>query len=160
DMVAINVNAVALAFAINVPTLSKLEQGQGLDSTTSMGTFSFTDKADPTDVFTFTLSGADAGLFTLNPTTGELFTGASPIAGSPGGTTYHIIITATDVDEPAVQFTTPVAIVVGNPSSSPGDNLVLGAGVNMAYGLNGPDIITGNSGFDAISGGQQNDTIT
>src|SRR5439155_21156546 len=51
----------------------------------------------------------------------------------------------------------PSAIEVGDTHRN---SLLLGTGVNMAYGLNGTDTITGSSSFDAISGGQQNDIIT
>ncbi len=147
----------SVAFTIDVPNLGSLEQGNGLNKNVSMGTFALTGDPDTSDTYTYTLGGTDANLFTLNTSTGGLSTGGSNISGSSGGTIYHITITATDTDEPAVQVTVPVAIEVGDTGSN---SLLLGTGVNMAYGLNGTDTITGSSSFDAISGGQQNDIIT
>ena len=125
-------NVESVAFTIDAANLGTLDTGSNLKQTTSMGTFTFTGDPDTSDVYTYALGGADANLFTLNTSTGQLSTGGANVSG---GATYHITITATDSDEPAIQVAVPVTIVAGTTG---GDTLPLGTGINMAYGLNEP----------------------
>ena len=147
QLVTITINGTTDApFALDLPDLGSL-QGNGLNKNTEMGTFA--------SGFTYSLgAGSDPG-FVLS-STGVLSTGSQNIV--PGIYTLDVIAT----DSTNNSTTTVVKIWVGTPNNDTIDLATLGnsSGINLAYGLNGVDTITGSGGSDFVIGGQQPNTLT
>jgi VCBS repeat-containing protein len=145
-----------IAFNFATANLVNLEGSSSLNANQLIGSFIATGDPDSGDTFSYALSGANAGLFSLT-SSGALSTGSTNVAGSSAGTIYSLTVTITD--QAGNQFVaTPIRVVVGDNGAN---TISLGSdAANIAFGLNGSDTITGTSGFDAISGGQSTDTIT
>ena len=120
------------------------------------------------DAFNYTLSGANAGAFTLS-TSGTLGIGSSGVAGSANGMLYAITITAHDTSNGTSSPAVPVQLVVGSGSPTTGDaiNLSTMSGMTASsptfiYGLAGNDTISGAgiSGPLFFDGGAGADTMT
>jgi VCBS repeat-containing protein len=138
-------------FALDLPGLDAL-QGNGLNKFKTMGTFA--------GGFTYSLgAGSDAG-FAVS-TGGVLSTTQLNGSQNIGSGIYTLNVIATD--QFGISHTIVTKIWVGTTSGSDIIDLAtLGnsSGVNLAYGLNGEDKITGGGGFDFMIGGQQPDTLT
>jgi T1SS-143 domain-containing protein len=129
-------------FALDLPGLDDL-QGNGLNKDSTLGTFA--------SGFTYSLAEDSSPGFALSPD-GVLSTGSDNVGsgiytlyvndGSGTPTIVNIWVGTTGND--TFDFATMFAI--------PGD-------INLAYGLNGVDVITGDGGFDFIVGGQQSNTL-
>jgi hypothetical protein len=102
-------------------------------------------------VFHYALTGANAGLFSLNTTTGTLSIGGSPL---PGNATYAITVSALDQANNSTSQNVQVSV-----GGSNGQTLVGIGNVDFQYGLNGNDTLTGGGGDDALVGGQNNDLL-
>jgi Ca2+-binding RTX toxin-like protein len=132
---------------------------------------------------TFALSGVDAALFTLNPTTGELSFTAPPDFEGGGDNNYTVSITASDVGlNASLAQTVNVVVtningvtitgsggsdtinatqtVAGQPlPTSEADTIRGGDGNDNISGLGGNDFIQGNAGTDTLNGGDGNDIM-
>ncbi|MEA2921827.1 MAG: large repetitive protein, partial [Bradyrhizobium sp.] len=133
--------------------------GNQLNANTDLGTFVATGDPDPGDTFHYGLTGTDAGLFSLNTTSGELSVGASNVSvltdGSGNVVPYHLTITA--FDQVNNSTATSVSVWVAGAGA---DSLSGGSGIDIMFGMNGQDILTGNGGSDALLGGPNADTLT
>jgi VCBS repeat-containing protein len=128
------------------------DNGASLNANDAIGTF--VAKGDPnSSVFHYALSGTNAGLFTLNPTTGALAIGASNLTSN--ATPYSITITALDQANNSVSQDVKVWV------TGSGADAVLGVGTNvdLEYGQGGTDTLNGGAGDDALVGGQQGDVL-
>ena len=135
-------------FALNLPDLGSL-QGNGLNKNTVMGTFA--------SGFTYSLGAGSSSGFVLSGTgNAVLSTGNQNIVS--GIYTLNVIAT----DQFGISHTTVVKIWVGTPNNDTIDLATLGnsSGINLAYGLNGVDKITGGGELDFLIGGQQPNTLT
>jgi VCBS repeat-containing protein len=144
--VTITINGTTDApFALDLPDLGNL-QGNGLNKNTEMGTFA--------GGFTYSLGAGSSSGFVLS-SAGVLSTGSQNIVS--GIYTLNVIAT----DQFGALHTTVVKIWVGTPNNDTIDLATLGnsGGINLAYGLNGVDKITGGGAFDFIVGGQQPNTL-
>jgi VCBS repeat-containing protein len=140
-----------------------LSQGQLLvaDSTTNgnqlsgnldLGAFVATGDPDQNDTFHYQLGGTDAALFSLNASSGELFTGTNGVNSQANP--YALTITATD--QANNQTSTNVSVWV---AGSGNDTLNGGSGIDIMFGQNGSDSLTGNAGNDALLGGPKDDDL-
>ena len=135
-------------FALSLPDLGSL-QGNGLNKNTVMGTFA--------SGFTYSLGAGSSSGFVLSGTgSAVLSTGNQNIVS--GIYTLNVIAT----DQFGISHTTVVKIWVGTPNNDTIDLATLGnsSGINLAYGLNGVDAITGGGALDFLIGGQQPNTLT
>ena len=117
------------------------------------------------DAITYTLSGADAALFDIDPTTGEVTFKTAPDFETPGDANtdniYDIIVTASDGTNTTDQA---VAITVTNLDdqifgTSGNDTLDGTSGADEIYGRAGGDTIRGQAGNDRIFGEDGNDRL-
>jgi VCBS repeat-containing protein len=126
-------------FALDLPGLDDL-QGNGLNKDSTLGTFAsgFTYSLGEGSSSGFVLSSEgvlstadnlDSGIYTLNVFNGSTTTVMKIWVGTTGNDSFN--------------FAT-----LSNPD-----------GINLAYGLNGVDVITGDGGLDFIVGGQQSNTL-
>jgi len=129
-----------------------IDTGSALSAGDAIGTF--VAQGDPnSSLFHYALTGANAGLFSFNTTTGALAVGGADLAAN--ATPYALTVTAFDQDNNAVSQ--DVKVWVGG---SGGQSLVgVGTNVDFQYGLNGNDTLTGGAGADALVGGQNNDLL-
>jgi VCBS repeat-containing protein len=128
------------------------DNGASLGANGAIGTF--VAQGDPNSlVFHYALSGADAGLFTFNTSTGALAIGGSALAASV--TPYALTVTA--LDQANNGFSQDVKVWVGGS----GDQLLVGVGANvdLQYGMNGNDTLNGGAGSDALVGGAAGDLL-
>ncbi len=72
---------------------------------------------DAGSTVTFSLTGADAALFTINPTTGVVTLNSSP--NFEARPSYSINVVATDNGNPALTTTQPVVVTVTNVNEAP-----------------------------------------
>jgi len=129
------------------------DNGSSLAAGDAIGTF--VAQGDPnSSVFHYALTGANAGLFTFNTTTGALAVGGANLAAN--ATPYALTVTAFDQDNNAVSQ--DVKVWVGGS----GDQTLIGVGTNVdfQYGMNGNDTLTGGAGADALIGGPNSDQLT
>jgi len=123
------------------------------------------------DTLSYSLWGADAALFSIDSTTGEVSFLASPDFEAPadanGDNAYEVIVTASDgvnTRDQAVLITVSDVSIIGTPSSETlvgtvADDEIFGLGDDMLDGGDGDDTLTGGSGVDRVNGGSGNDTI-
>jgi len=132
-------------FSLDLPSLDAL-QGNGLNKSSSLGTFS--------GGFTYNLRADSTPGFLLS-SDGHLSTGSNNL----GNGVYTLYVIGTDSGSHTT--TTVVKIWVGTTNNDTFDlaTLANASGINLAYGLNGTDVITGNGGSDFIIGGQQSNTL-
>jgi Ca2+-binding RTX toxin-like protein len=139
-------------FILNAAAIIPAEMGTQLDANTVIGTFVQTGDPNST-VFHYALGGADAGLFSLDTSTGVLSSGGANIPVS--GTAYALTITAYDQANnagPAI----PVSVYVAGSGK---DTITGGSGIDIMFGMNGNDSLDGTGGSDALLGGQNADTL-
>ena len=120
-----------------------------MNKNTEMGTFA--------SGFTYSLGAGSSSGFVLSGTgNAVLSTGNQNIVSG----TYTLNVIATD--QFGISHTTVVKIWVGTPNNDTIDLATLGnsSGINLAYGLNGVDKITGGGALDFVIGGQQPNTLT
>ena len=136
-------------------------QGTNLNAGAVLGSLTAVD-ADSSS-WTYTLGGADAGLFTLNPASGPNGSVVLNVGGSNLGTsTYTITVTATDGG--GNDYVETYKIWVGTTTGGGADGtlaapILISAGSDIDFGLNGNDVIFGGAGDDALVGGQAGDTL-
>ena len=128
--------------------------GNSLAGSATLGSFAAVDGDSAS--WTFALSGANAGLFTLSPTSGgsvNLLTNAAAIVTG----NYTFDVTATDGGGNSYLETFTVSV-----GSSGGDGAVsftVSNNSDISFGLNGNDTINGGIGDDALVGGQLTDNL-
>jgi VCBS repeat-containing protein len=146
-------------FNFNFASIDKLETGADLPGGVPLG--SFVAVGDPNSTsFTYQIVDTDpshiiSNFFSLSAT-GALSTTAS---GVPSGT-YTFDIVAVDQAGNASPAT-PITVWVGttNDDGTGTAPVVLSAGTDLGFGLNGGDVINGGGGDDVILGGQNTDKI-
>jgi Ca2+-binding RTX toxin-like protein len=116
---------------------------------------------------TWSLTGADAGLFNINAMTGAVTFKILPNFEAPadvgGNNVYDITVTASD----SVLTSAPQAVVISvtdvtgpGQTGTPGpDALTVGAENARLSGLGGNDTLTGGAGRDTLDGGDGNDVF-
>ena len=122
-------NSTDLALSINVvddtgsaPTFDQASASIAVDenSASVIYTAQATD-VDPGDILTYSISGADAAHFTINPSSGELSFNTAPDYEQPddsgGNNIYELSITATDAI--GKQASQSLAITVNNLNDNP-----------------------------------------
>lgn len=131
-------SGAAVAFTENVTTPAYTVVGVDIDAGT---------------VLTYSISGTDAALFTINSMTGAVSFVSAPDFETPldVGTdnVYDIVVSATDGE---FTDTKAVAITVGNVIEG-------GAGTDTLNGTASADTIDGGGGADFINGSGGNDTM-
>jgi Ca2+-binding RTX toxin-like protein len=130
------------------------DNGNQLNANTLLGHFVATGDPDSGDNFHYALTGTSSSLFSLNTTTGDLSTGGSNLNAQ--ALPYELTITATDQANNSTSTTVDVWVAGSGPDIITG----VGANIDIAFGQNGSDTITGGAGSDALIGGQNNDTLT
>ena len=117
-----------------------------MNKASSLGTFS--------GGFTYSLRADSTPGFVLSPD-GHLSTGPNNL----GTGIYTLDVIGTD--SAGNTTTTVVKIWIGTTGNDTFDlaTLANASGINLAYGLNGTDVISGNGGNDFIIGGQQSNTL-
>ena len=148
-------NAAPTDIKFSLNESSANSQGANLGSGDLLGMFTAVDPDSA--AWTFTLGGTDSNRFSIDPATGALSVGGSNITSG----TYTITITATDGSGNASAPET-FKVWVGTTSGSDGSALapiVISAGSDIDFALNGSDFILGGDGDDALVGGQANDTL-
>jgi Ca2+-binding RTX toxin-like protein len=146
------------------------------ENSTAVTTVAATD-ADGTTPNYRIAGGADAALFGINATTGELYFLEGPDFEHPrdsgANNIYDLIVEATDgvnIDSQAIAVTvTDVSDNGKTITGSSGNNTITPTATNVAFqttvfddtifGLGGNDIIDGGLGADAMDGGTGNDTF-
>src|SRR5262249_4897158 len=138
---SINLTDVAEAVCtLDLPALNAL-QGNGLNAEKPLGTLG--------GGFNTIVSQSTPGAFTLSFFTGVLSVGGSNVTSDHSP--YTVVVSNGVTTE-------TVKIWVGTPNDdtinvdTPGD-------INLAYGLNNPDTITGGSGLNFIIGGQNDNKL-
>jgi VCBS repeat-containing protein len=133
-------------------------QGNSLNKDASLGSFTAVD-ADSTS-WTFSLSGADAGKFALSPASG-LSSSVNLLVGGTNLSSGTYTFDATAVDGANHSYTETFKVWVGGSGAdgTSGAPIVISAGSDIDFGLNGNDVISGGAGDDALVGGQNNDIL-
>jgi VCBS repeat-containing protein len=140
-------------FILNAAAISQAEKGTQLDANTIIGTFVQTGDPNST-VFHYALGGADAGLFTLDTSTGVLSSGVANVAVR--ATPYALTITAYDQANNAGPVIPVNVYVLGSGA----DGQTGTSGIDIMFGMNGNDSLNGSGGSDALMGGQNVDELT
>ena len=122
-------NSTDLALSINVvddtgsaPTFDQASASIAVDENTASAVYTAqaTD-VDPGDILTYSISGTDSSLFTINPSSGELAFISAPDFENPTdngqNNTYDLSITATDAI--GKQASQSLAITVNNLNDNP-----------------------------------------
>jgi serralysin len=135
--------------------------------------------ADAGQTLAYSLNGgADAALFSIDPTTGALTFKTAPDFEAPAdadhNNVYDVIVKATDTGAPSASDTQALAITVTNVngisfngtasadvvSGTPESDTMNGAGGNDTLnGLGGNDTLIGGAGTDVVTGGLGADTF-
>nr|MDP9421226.1 Ig-like domain-containing protein [Pseudomonadota bacterium] len=148
----VNVAPTDIKFALDETSANN--QGANLGSGSALGSFSAVDPDSSS--WTFTLGGPNAGLFNIDPSTGVLTVGSTNI----GSGTYTITITAQDAEG---DFSAPETYKIWVGSTADNGTIavpvLISAGSDIDFGLNGNDVISGGGGDDALVGGQNGDTL-
>ena len=104
----LNANSTDLALSINVvddtgsaPTFTQSNVSIAVDENTASAIYTAqASDVDPGDILTYSISGTDSSLFTLDPSSGELSFNTAPDYENPSDNgkdnTYELTITATD----------------------------------------------------------------
>ena len=156
--VAVAVNAADaqsptdIVFSLN-PASSGFS-GNGFNSGDILGSFTSID-ADSTS-WTFSLSGTNAGSFSLSPSGSQTSVNISAAANLAAGN-YTFVVTATD--GAGHSFSETYHVGVGTTGGDPAAFFTVSTGTDVDFGLNGQDVINGGIGDDALVGGQNNDQI-
>lgn len=150
-----NINDVA-------PVITSVTAASVVENRTVAFTATATDvEGDP---ISFALSGADAGLFNINASTGVVTFRAAPDFETPtdagANNVYDVVVTASDGRNSTTQN---VAITVTNAINLTGtaaaDTLVGTAAVEELSGLGGNDRLDAAGGSDTVTTGLGSDTI-
>jgi VCBS repeat-containing protein len=109
---------------------------------------------------TYSLSGADAGDFTVNAMTGAVQFANNPSFGSPenanGDNVYQINVRASD----GVTTTSQAVNITVVDATTGNDTLTGGAGRDYLHGGNGQDTLIGGQNADTLIGGDGTDTAS
>ncbi|ABI65796.1 Cadherin [Maricaulis maris MCS10] len=139
----------------NAPVVSSASQISVAENVTGTVYTATASDADG-DTVTFSLSGTDANLFTIDPATGEVSFHTAPDYEAPadadGDNTYDITILASDGTQTSSHV---VTITVTNEN----DVITGTAGADTLDGTNGSDTIHGLDGDDTLNGLGGNDTL-
>ncbi|MDA9430202.1 beta strand repeat-containing protein [Bradyrhizobium sp. CCBAU 51627] len=138
--------------AAGVLAADNTSNGSQLNAGLDMGTFVATGDPDQVDTFHYALSGANAGLFSVDANTGELSVGSANIGQS--ATPYEFTITTTDQANNSTSTGVSVWVM------GAGNDTVTGtSGIDIEFGQNGNDTLNGAGGSDALLGGPNADTL-
>ena len=115
------------------------------ENTISVGTFAATGPDPDGDTLTYSLSGADAGLFSINSVTGEVTFLAAPNFESPADVNsnndYEITVTATDDGTGTLSDSQNVTVTVTNANDAP---VITGTSFSIAENTTGVGVVTVN----------------
>jgi Ca2+-binding RTX toxin-like protein len=114
------------------------------------------------DAITFSLSGADAALFTINATTGVLAFIAAPDFENPAdadrNNAYQVTVTASDGVNRTAQNLTITVTDQNEVTGTDGNDVLIGsAGDDIISGRGGDDDIDSLTGTDTLTGGEGSD---
>src|SRR6185312_1840802 len=133
---------------------------------TAVTTVTATDP-DAGATVTFSLAGADASKFTINPTTGALAFITPPDFEAPtdagANNVYDVIVQASDgslIDTQALAVTVTNVAGLTLTGTAAANTLTGGSEEDIITGLGGADLLSGLGGNDTITGGTGNDIIT
>ena len=135
------------------PTVGGLTGGS-LAGNATLGSFTAVD-GDSTS-WTFELSGDDAALFSLSPSTGGTVNLVTVAAGISTGQ-YTFEVTATDSG--GNSYVETFTVSVGTSGDDGAVTFTVTAGSDLSFGLNNGDEINGGNGEDALVGGNGTDTL-
>ncbi|WP_284178199.1 cadherin domain-containing protein [Rhabdaerophilum sp. SD176] len=157
--------AVTVTNQNEVPTITSAATVSVVENGTSVLTVTATDP-DSSPTFGFSITGgADASLFTINSTTGEVTFNSAPDFESPAdagaNNVYNIDVTVTDGQ--GATTTQAVAITVTNQTNTvngtAGNDTLNGTGEDdIMNGLDGDDVFFGSAQADIMNGGNGIDT--
>lgn len=182
DIGGIGTHAVTITEAANRPPVITSNGGGATasvsipENSTAVTTVTATDSGP----LVYSIEGgADAALFTINPTTGALAFRVAPDFEAPtdagGNNVYDVIVKVSDGGTPALSDTQAIAVAVTNvngityngtkanetASGTTESDTMNGAGGNDTLnGLGGNDALNGGDGNDTINGGDGNDRMT
>jgi Ca2+-binding RTX toxin-like protein len=135
------------------------------ENSTAVTTVTATDP-DAGAALTFSLAGADASKFTINPTTGALSFITAPDFEAPtdagSNNVYDVVVQAsdgslTDTQALAVSVTNVAGLTLTGTAAA--NTLTGGDEEDIITGLAGADLLSGLGGNDTIIGGTGNDVI-
>ncbi len=136
------------------------------ENSTAVTTVTSTD-ADAGASRTFSISGgADAGRFTINPTTGVLtFTSAPDFENPTDAGANNVYDVQVQISDGTFTDTQDIAVTVnnisGNQIGDASDNTLIGTSEeDTIQGLDGNDIIDGGLGNDSLFGGDGDDVLS
>ncbi|MCZ8182514.1 MAG: cadherin domain-containing protein [Beijerinckiaceae bacterium] len=158
--------AVTVTNQNEVPTITSAATVSVVENGTSALTVTATDP-DASPTFGFSIAGgADASLFTINSTTGEVTFNSAPDFENPadagGNNVYNIDILVSDGQGASV--TQSVAITVTNQTNTingtAGNDTLSGtAEDDQINGFDGDDSLNGSARADVMNGGADSDTV-
>ena len=113
---------------------------------------------------TFSLGGADAALFNIDPVTGVVTFRAAPDFEAPAdagaNNVYDVVVTATDGRNATTQNVAVTVSDVPALAGTAGNDVLVGTGiVEELFGLEGNDRIEAAGGSDTITTGSGSDTL-
>lgn len=178
---AVGLHNVIVSLANAAPTITSNGGGAtaaiSITENTIVAATIVASDANPGQSITYSLdAGGDAGLFAINPTTGQLTFNTPPDFEAPTdldkNNVYNVVVRASDAfggfDTQALAVTvTNVAGVTLNGNNAAnvlngaGEEDILngGGGNDTLNGLGGNDTLTGGAGNDNINGGDGDDAI-
>ncbi|WP_345738692.1 IPT/TIG domain-containing protein, partial [Prosthecobacter algae] len=125
-------NAANSLYTYVVPNFAPTITSNGGDATasidvaensTAVTTVTATDTNTPAQTLTYTKSGADAGFFTLNPTSGALSFTSAPNFEAPADSglnnIYEVTVTVTDSGTPGLTDTQAISVIVTDVNEGP-----------------------------------------
>ena len=173
--------AVTITNASEAPIISSNGGGatatiQVRENTAAVTTVLATDPDNPANPINYSIvAGADASLFTINPTTGVMTFVAAPDYEAPtdagANNVYNVTVRASDgtlFDDQALSVSvtnatglTLTALSTGSILTGSGeeDDITGQAGADTFFGLGGNDRLAGNNGADTLDGGAGNDQL-
>ncbi len=153
-----------IKFALDITSAtSTSNSGNLVNSGTVLGTLAAVDTDSSS--WTYTLSGSDAGKFSLTPATGAVSTlnvgllNLTNGGDANGDGIYTFGVTATDGAGHSYSESYNVWVGKSGSDGSSATPILISAGSDIDFGLNGADVINGGGGDDAIVGGVGSDTI-
>jgi hypothetical protein len=147
-----------MKFTMDLAGLTALQGADGngfgsnhdLATNASLGTFAATDP--DSDPLTWSLTGAQAGQFSIGTSTGILSTGSTTLAHN---FTYSFNVVVNDGHGHTLSQTASVFVGANGTNA-----VTLSSDFNIAYGLGNPDTFNSTAGTDFFVGGADGDTLS